>query len=198
MITHLNGSFIEVTPTHAVVECQGVGYQVFISLQTYDHIQSWKQGKLLVHQIIREDAHQLFGFAEEHERDMFRLLIGVSGVGATTARMILSASSVADLQRIILTEDVGSLKRIKGIGAKSAERIIVDLKDKVGKVQAFDAAGTGGGSQTGGAVRQEATLALLALGFTRPAIEKALDRVSKEAEVGEPVEAWIRKALNFL
>lgn len=197
MITHLNGSFVEVTPTHAVVECQGVGYQVFISLQTYDIIQSWKQGKLLVHQIIREDAHQLFGFAEEREREMFRLLIGVSGVGATTARMILSACSVADLQRIILTEDVGSLKRIKGIGAKSAERIIVDLKDKVGKVQAFDAVSVGGG-QIGGAVRQEATLALLALGFTRPVIEKALDRVSKEVEGSEPVEAWIRKALNYL
>ena len=86
MITHLQGSIVEITPTHAVVECQGVGYQVFISLQTYDLIQSWKQGKLLVHQIIREDAHQLYGFAEESEREMFRLLIGVSGVGAATAR----------------------------------------------------------------------------------------------------------------
>jgi Holliday junction DNA helicase RuvA len=196
MINHLNGSFIEVTPTHAVVECQGVGYQVFISLQTYDLIQSWKQGKLLVHQIIREDAHQLYGFAEESERELFRLLIGVSGVGAATARMILSASSVADLQHTILREDVTSLKRIKGIGARSAERIIVDLKDKVGKVVPSDFSGTA--AQIDAPVRQEATLALLALGFTRATIEKALDRVSKESPGNEPVETWIRKALNFL
>jgi Holliday junction DNA helicase RuvA len=196
MINHLNGSFIEVTPTHAVVECQGIGYHVFISLQTYDLIQSWKQGKLLVHPIIREDAHQLYGFAEEGEREMFRLLIGVSGVGAATARMILSASSVTDLQHTIMREDVASLKRIKGIGARSAERIIVDLKDKVGKVVSADLSGMSGHADA--PVRQEATLALLALGFTRATIEKALDRVSKESPGNEPVETWIRKALNFL
>lgn len=196
MINHLNGSFIEVTPTHAVVECQGVGYQVFISLQTYDVIQSWKQGKVLVHQIIREDAQQLYGFAQESEREMFRLLLGVSGVGAATARMILSASSVADLQHTILREDVAALKRIKGIGARSAERIIVDLKDKVGRVVPSELEGSMGAADA--SVRQEATLALLALGFTRAAVEKSLDRVAKESPGNEPVETWIRKALNYL
>jgi Holliday junction DNA helicase RuvA len=196
MINHLNGSFIEVTPTHAVVECQGVGYQVFISLQTYDVIQSWKQGKVLVHQIIREDAQQLYGFAQESEREMFRLLLGVSGVGAATARMILSASSVADLQHTILREDVAALKRIKGIGARSAERIIVDLKDKVGRVVPSELEGSMGAADA--PVRQEATLALLALGFTRAAVEKSLDRVAKESPGNEPVETWIRKALNYL
>ena len=196
MINPLNGSFIEVTPTHAVVECQGVGYQVFISLQTYDVIQSWKQGKVLVHQIIREDAQQLYGFAQESEREMFRLLLGVSGVGAATARMILSASSVADLQHTILREDVAALKRIKGIGARSAERIIVDLKDKVGRVVPSELEGSMGAADA--PVRQEATLALLALGFTRAAVEKSLDRVAKESPGNEPVETWIRKALNYL
>jgi len=196
MINHLNGSIVEITPTHALVECQGVGYQVFISLQTYDLIQSWKQGKLLVHQIIREDAHHLYGFVEESEREMFRLLIGVSGVGAATARMILSASSVAELQQTILGEDVASLKRIKGIGARSAERIIVDLKDKVSRVVPSDQGNPSGVANA--PVRQESMLALLALGFTRSAIEKALDRVAKESPGNEPVETWIRKALNYL
>lgn len=169
MIEYLNGSFVEISPTHVVVDVQGVGYLCSISLQTYDKLQGNASGKILVHQVIREDAHQLYGFAEAGEREMFRLLIGVSGIGAATARMMLSALRTEDLQTAILQEDLGTLKRVKGIGTRSAERILVDLKDKVGKLEgsngsAENALGFGGNI----AVRNEAALALKPLASPAP------------------------------
>lgn len=198
MIEYLNGTFVEISPTHVVVDVQGVGYLCSISLQTYDSLQSKASGKILVHQVIREDAHQLYGFSESSEREMFRLLIGVSGIGAATARMMLSALRTEDLQTAILQEDLGTLKRVKGIGTRSAERILVDLKDKVGKL---DSTSGGAVSQSAGgnaAVRSEAALALQSLGFTRAAIDKALQKAGKEVQLNQPVEDWIRIALKYL
>ncbi len=199
MIEYLNGSFVEISPTHVVVDVQGVGYLCSISLQTYDNLQGKASGKVLVHQVIREDAHQLYGFSESGEREMFRLLIGVSGIGAATARMMLSALRTEDLQTAILQEDLSTLKRVKGIGTRSAERILVDLKDKVGKLEGSSASGDnslGSGGNT--AVRSEAALALQALGFTRAAIDKALQKSGKEVQPDQPVEDWIRIALKYL
>jgi holliday junction DNA helicase RuvA len=198
MIEYLNGAFAEISPTHVVVDVQGVGYLCSISLQTYDHLQGKASGKILVHQVIREDAHQLYGFSEAGEREMFRLLIGVSGIGAATARMMLSALRTQDLQTAILQEDLGTLKRVKGIGTRSAERILVDLKDKVGKLDSSSSGDISPSSGGNTAVRTEAALALQALGFTRVAIDKALLKAGKEVQTDQPVEDWIRIALKYL
>ena len=131
MIEYVKGDLAEITPAYAVVDCNGVGYFLNISLNTFAKLQNEKQAKLFVHESIREDAYVLFGFAEKQERELFALLISVSGVGPNTARMILSSFSVADLQSVIATGNVNLLKAVKGIGAKTAQRIIVDLKDNV-------------------------------------------------------------------
>ena len=131
MIEFIRGNIDDITPTKAVIEANGVGYALNISLNTYTAIQSNKDAKLYVFEVIREDAYTLFGFATHLERDLFELLISVSGVGGQTARMILSAFTPADLANIVQTEDVRSLKSVKGIGPKAAQRIIVDLKDKM-------------------------------------------------------------------
>ena len=133
MIDHLAGKIDKITPTYAVIECNGVGYITHISLHTYSQIKDSTNTKILTHLAIREDAHVLYGFADEHERELFRQLISVSGIGAATARVILSSLNPGEIERAIASGDVITLKRIKGIGAKSAERIIVDLRDKVGK-----------------------------------------------------------------
>jgi len=192
MIDHLKGKLDRVTPTYAVVDCQGVGYLAHISLNTYTRIKDTTQVHLFIHPVIREDAHLLYGFADEHEREVFRMLISVSGVGSATARMILSSLSAQDTEMAILSGDVGALKRIKGIGAKSAERIIIDLKDKVGKGAIHDFHLPIGNQAT------EAAMALQALGFNRAAIDKALQK-AKENQQGEvQVEEMIKQALKFL
>ncbi|MBE2247655.1 MAG: Holliday junction branch migration protein RuvA [Candidatus Competibacteraceae bacterium] len=192
MIDHLKGKLDRVTPTYAVVDCQGVGYLAHISLNTYTRIKDTTQVHLFIHPVIREDAHLLYGFADEHEREVFRMLISVSGVGSATARMILSSLSAQDTEMAILSGDVGALKRIKGIGAKSAERIIIDLKDKVGKGAIHDFLLPIGNQAT------EAAMALQALGFNRAAIDKALQK-AKENQQGEvQVEEMIKQALKFL
>ena len=131
MIDYVKGLLAELTPTYAVVEAAGVGYELNISLPTYSSLEGKENVKLLVHEVIREDAHVLFGFLEERERAMFRLLIGVSGVGANTARVILSSIPVAELELVIMSGDHSRLKNVKGIGIKTAQRVIVDLKDKI-------------------------------------------------------------------
>ena len=131
MIEYIRGIVDEVTPTQAVIEASGVGYALSISLNTYTAIQNKKEARLFVYEVIREDAYLLFGFATRIERDLFALLLSVSGVGGQTARMILSAFTPADLANIVQTEDARSLKSVKGIGPKAAQRIIVELKDKM-------------------------------------------------------------------
>ncbi len=134
MIAQINGELVEKTPTYVVIDCNGVGYELKISLNTFSQIGEVERCKLYTHFVVREDAQLLYGFKETSERELFRLLISVSGVGSATAMMILSSLSPNETKGAILTGDVNALKSVKGIGAKSAERIIIDLRDKIGKI----------------------------------------------------------------
>ncbi len=194
MFAYLNGIVSELNPTIVVIECAGVGYQVHISLQTYGILKQGEQVKLLVHQIVREDAHLLFGFSSEEERRVFRYLISVNGVGANTALLILSSMSISELISGIAQSDENLLKRIKGIGAKTAQRLIVELKDKVLKEpSAFDKVGSSYNT-----TRQEALSALVVLGFSKPNAEKALDKIIQRSGNHHRVEDLIREALKIL
>jgi Holliday junction DNA helicase RuvA len=193
MIEYIKGELSELTPTYAVIDCGGVGYLLNISVPTYSALDGAKSAKLLVHEAIREDAHVLYGFVNEQERSLFRLLIGVSGVGANTARMILSSIAAPQLEQIIMTGDHSVLKKVKGIGSKTAERIIVDLKDKikpsdstllqqqVSKSEDFD----------------EALAAMVMLGFPRQAAHKVLTKLYN-ANPTLKVEDAIKKALTMM
>lgn len=193
MINHLSGRLIEVSPAHAVIECNGVGYYCHITLNTFSQLGGKDHVVLKTHLAIREDAHTLFGFIDEQERSMFRLLISVSGVGASTGRMILSALSPGEVAAAITGEDVNLLKSIKGIGAKSAQRIIVDLKDKVEKTGV--SVDISGGS--GNTIKNEALSALVVLGFDKKASEKALDKVMSE-NAGMGLDEVIKQTLKRL
>lgn len=193
MIEYIKGSVAELTPTYIVVEASGVGYQLNISLNCYSQLEGVKQVKMLAHEIIREDAHLLYGFLEERERELFRQLIGVSGVGANTARMILSAIPASELGSVIATGNLARLKSVKGIGTKTAQRIIVDLKDKINVgddallVQSIDTS----------EVQEEAMAALVMLGFTRQQSTKALKKIF-ESEPDIKVENAIKQALAMM
>ncbi|MBQ9591368.1 MAG: Holliday junction branch migration protein RuvA [Paludibacteraceae bacterium] len=177
MIDFIKGALAELTPTTAVIECGGVGYEVNIALTTYAELSDKQETKLYIYEVIREDTHQLYGFPTKDERALFLQLVSVSGVGANTARVILSSYSAAELQNIIVSGDSGLLKSIKGIGAKTAERIIVDLKDKVGKLEIAEAEKV---AIVDNGARQEATAALVMLGYPQSASQKAVDRAMKE------------------
>jgi len=193
MIDYIKGTIAQVTPTFLTIETCGVGYFVNISLNTFTRLDGKNEYKLLVHEVIREDSHQLFGFADKEERDIFRLLISVTGVGAATARMMLSSLNPAEVEKAVIGSDVNTLKSVKGIGLKTAQRIIVDLKDKVGKQ-----AGTGEiFAFTDNTKREEALSALVMLGFARSAVLKALDKIVRE-EKNLTVEEMIKKALKNL
>ncbi|HHZ96274.1 MAG TPA: Holliday junction branch migration protein RuvA [Flavobacteriales bacterium] len=197
MIYHLNGRLIEKHPTHVVIECGGVGYLVSISLTTFEALSDDESIFLNIHMVVREDAQTLFGFATVEERRMFLLLIGVSGVGANTARLILSAMDPATTTSVIAAGDADSMKQVKGIGAKTAQRIIIDLQDKVG-------AETGGGggiseiSSPHNTVRVEALGALATLGFDKNRVEKVLDKILDKADSDITLEALIKQALKGL
>jgi len=193
MIDYIRGKLTEVTPTFIVIDNEGIGYHVSISLSTFTRLEGKDECKILVHEIIREDSYQLFGFADKEERDIFRLLISVTGVGASTARMMLSSLSYDEIEKAILGSDVNTLKSVKGIGLKTAQRIIVDLKDKLGKQ-------TGTGeifAFTNNTKREEALSALVMLGFGRSAVLKVLDRIIRE-EKNLTVEDMIKRALKSL
>ena len=193
MYEFIKGELSEINPAYAVVEAGGVGYSVKISLNTYSQINTQKNIKILIHQIVREDAHLLFGFAENSERELFRSLISVNGVGANTAIMMLSSLSPDEIVSAISTDNVNTLKSIKGIGAKTAQRIIIDLKDKLGKF-----ADTGQIlTQTDNTIRNESLSALVMLGFVKKDAEKALDKILKE-NPGLTVESVIKHALKRL
>ncbi len=193
MIEHIKGKITSLTPTYAVVETGGLGYFVNISLSTFSKLENMEECSLLIHEVIREDAHLLFGFGNAEERYIFRLLISVSGVGANTARMMLSSVEAQGIQQAILQSDVNLLKGIKGIGAKTAQRIIVDLKDKVGK--SADAGEIF--AEQGNTIREEAFTALVMLGFPKNSVNKVLDRLLRE-ERDLTVEQLIKKALKIL
>ncbi|MBR6539021.1 MAG: Holliday junction branch migration protein RuvA, partial [Bacteroides sp.] len=181
MIEYVRGELAELTPALAVIDCNGVGYAANISLNTYAAIQGKKACKLYIYEAIREDAHVLFGFADKQERELFLLLISVSGIGGNTARMILSALSPSELVNVISNENANLLKSVKGIGLKTAQRIIVELKDKL-KTGAV-AASAGVSSLTSPAnaqIQDEAVSALTMLGFPQAASQKVVLAILKE------------------
>ena len=194
MFEYLKGSIAELTPAYVVVECAGVGYYINISLQTFSSLEGKSDVHIYLHQVVREDAHLLYGFASKEEREFFRLLISVSGVGANTARVILSSMSTAEIQKAIMQENTNALKQIKGIGLKTAQRIIVDLKDKISGV---DAGSIEIISSVNNTTRQEALSALVMLGFAKAAADKVLDQIIK-SEGNLPVEGLIKSALKRL
>lgn len=201
MIEYIKGELTEVTPTYAVIECCGVGYNLSISLNTYATIQEKSECKLFVHEAIREDAHQLFGFATKVERQLFTLLISVSGIGGSTASLILSSLSPRELADVIATENVNVLKSVKGIGAKTAQRVIVDLKDKVLQIEGLDQGAPGNTplkpASRNSQVQEEAFQALVMLGFAGPQSSKVVKAILEETPEAS-VEQVIKTALKRL
>lgn len=200
MIEYIKGEIAELSPATAVIDCNGLGYAVNISLNTYSAIQGKSSCKLYIYEAIREDAYVLYGFVDKQERELFLLLISVSGIGGNTARMILSALSPAELVNVISTENANMLKTVKGIGLKTAQRVIVDLKDKI-KTGAV-AAATGGATgillpAMNAEVQEEAVAALTMLGFAAAPSQKVVLAILKE-EPDAPVEKVIKLALKRL
>ncbi|HNU49203.1 MAG TPA: Holliday junction branch migration protein RuvA [Bacteroidia bacterium] len=194
MYDYISGKITHATATYLVVEANGVGYQLQVSLQTYSKLKDAQSAKVYTHLSIKEDAHLLFGFADEDERQLFRHLISVSGVGPGTARVMLSSLSTSELQSAITTGNVAVIKKIKGIGDKTAQRIVIDLKDKLGK------AGTAAPVllTQGNTIKEEALSALLTLGFNRNVAEKELTKVLSGSGEVQSVEVLLREALKNL
>lgn len=193
MIDYIKGSIAELTPTYAVIDCSGIGYEVNISLIDYSAMTDMQSAKLYVHESIREDAHVLFGFLTRQSRQLFRLLIGVSGVGPNTARLILSAYNTEQLEVAIASGDEHILKSVKGIGGKTAQRIIVDLKDKIKP----EAESLNINVQSAGENYDDALAALMMLGFNRVQSQKALKKLFT-ANSALATEDAIKQALAML
>ena len=174
MIEYITGEVTDLTPATAVVECMGIGYLLNISLNTYSCLSKGQATRLYVYEAIREDAYQLYGFYDRHERELFILLISVSGVGPNTARMILSSLNPSELEQAIVSENLNLLKSVKGIGAKTAQRVIVDLKDKI-----------------------KAVAALVMLGFSQPQSQKTVQKLLRDTP-SMRVEEVIKQALKML
>ncbi len=199
MIEFLSGNIAELTPTYAVIECNGVGYIASISLNTFSALEGQQKAKIFIHEAIREDAYQLFGFATTSEREVFRLLTSVSGVGAATARVIVSAMSPAELQNAITSGDTRTLKGVKGIGLKTAERIIVELKDKISKLGIAPDGATTAAQPLAAAngVKDEALQALEVLGYNKAQAAKAIDKILAD-NPDLKVEGVVRAAFRLL
>lgn len=195
MIDYIKGKIIELTPTYTVVECCGIGYMIQISLQTFSATENKSDITIYIHHYLREDDEQFYGFASKDERELFRLLIGVSGIGVATAQMMLSSMSSDEIRNAIISEDINRIKSIKGIGLKTAQRLILELKDKIVK---------GGGADSpvifqsaNSAIVEEATTALVLLGFTKANVNKAVSAVLKETP-DATIEQIIKLALKKL
>jgi len=193
MITHLQGKLVEKNPTHLVIDCQGVGYEVHISLHTFGQIPDQENVRVYTHLQIREDAHQIFGFFTSQERTLFRLLIGVSGIGASTARSMLSSMEPTQIQQAVIQEDLNTIKSIKGIGLKTAQRLILELKDKISRSDL----GAEIPAVLNNTSKEETLSALEVLGYTRKASEKIVDQLI-HASPDSSVEQLIKGALNKL
>ena len=193
MITHIQGKLVEKNPTDVVIDCHGVGYLLNISLHTYSQIPDQENLKLYTHLQVREDSHTLFGFSSLAEREIFRLLISVSGIGASTARTMLSSLTPKQVREGIATEDVGLIQSIKGIGAKTAQRVILDLKDKILKVYDIDELSVAKSNTN----KDEALSALEVLGFNKKQSEKVVDKITAN-QPDASVEAIIKEALKNL
>lgn len=196
MIAYLKGEITFKNPTFIIVETGGVGYMVHISLYTYSQIEKSEHVKILTHQHIKEDSHTLYGFADEQERSLFRHLISVSGIGPGTAQIILSAMNPGDIRAAIIGERDDAFRSVKGIGPKTAKRIILDLKDKLSKDGGEMPAGSFLPSDN--TIREEALSALVALGFNKIAVQKALNQILKEQPAVGKVEELIKLALREL
>lgn len=194
MIDYIKGRTVELTPTDMVVECYGIGYRILISLQTYEGFNGKDDVTVYIHHYLREDEELYYGFSTKDERELFRLLIGVSGIGASTARMMLSSLTAEEIRNAIIAEDINKIKSIKGIGLKSAQRLILELKDKVVKGAGAD---TSLFQNATNSTVEEAATALVMLGFTKPNVNKALTSVTKE-KPGASVEELIKLALKKL
>ena len=195
MIDYIKGEITSLTPTEVILETYGIGYRILISLQTYEDLNSKKDATVYIHHYLREDEELYYGFASRDERELFRLLISVSGIGASTARMMLSSMSSEEIRNAIIAEDINKIKSIKGIGMKSAQRLILELKDKVVK---------GGGSDTpalfssaSNSHTDEAVTALVMLGFTKANVTKAVTAVLKE-NTAASLEDIIKQSLKRL
>ena len=193
MYEYIQGRIAELTPAYVVIDNGGIGYMILISLNTYTALSGKERAIIFLHHIVREDAQLFYGFASKNEREVFRLLLTVSGVGPNTARMILSSLSASELRDAVLSGNVGLIKGVKGVGLKTAERVIVDLKDKIGKTEAntdflFRESNTN---------REEALSALVALGFQKNLVEKLLDKLLKEDPTMK-VEDMVKKALKSI
>ncbi|WP_293709604.1 Holliday junction branch migration protein RuvA [uncultured Parabacteroides sp.] len=196
MIEYIKGDIVELTPTQMIIECSGIGYQLNISLTTYSAFNGKPSGKIYVYEVIREDAHLLFGFALKAERELFLLLTSVSGVGPNTARMILSSLPPSELIQVIATKNETALTSVKGIGQKTAQRILVDLKNKV-KVGDMVVGETAAPVPGHSAVAEEAVAALVMLGFQKAASQKAVSSILKSSPM-LAVEQVIKSALRML
>ena len=194
MIDYIKGEIAELTPTTAVIDCNGVGYELNISLLDYSRLQQSEAAKLYVHESIREDAHVLFGFIEKRSRELFRLLIGVSGVGPNTARLILSSLTAVQLESCIASGDEKMLKAVKGIGGKTAQRIIVDLKDKI---KVGEGTFISNVATSASEVFEDSVAALVMLGFTAQQSRKFLGKLF-EANPSLTTENAIKQALKMM
>lgn len=195
MIDYIKGNITELTPTEVILECYGIGYRILISLQTYEGLNGKSDAKVYIHHYIREDEELYYGFFTKDERELFRLLISVSGIGASTARMMLSSLTAEEIRNAILAEDLNKIKSIKGIGTKSAQRLILELKDKVSKGEGAESNVLFSPSSNPAA--DEATTALVMLGFTKANVNKAVSSVIKE-KPGASLEEIIKLSLKRL
>lgn len=193
MITHLQGRLVEKNPTDVVVDCNGVGYFINISLHTFSELPSNENVKLFTHLLIREDSHTLYGFSSVVEREIFRLLISVSGVGASIARTMLSSLAPEQVMEAIAQNDITTIQSVKGIGAKTAQRVVLDLKDKILKVYGLSSISAGASNTN----KNEALSALETLGFVRKQSEKVVDAIVKENPQAS-IEMIIKQALKKL
>ena len=193
MITHIQGRLVEKNPTDVVIDCNGVGYFINISLHTFSELPTSENVKLFTHLLIRDDAHTLYGFSSVAEREIFRLLISVSGVGASTARTMLSSLAPEQVLDAIAQNNIVTIQSVKGIGSKTAQRVVLDLKDKILKVYGLSSISTG----TSNTNKNEALSALETLGFVRKQSEKVVDAIVKENPQAS-VEMIIKQALKNL
>ncbi len=195
MISYVKGAITFKSPTHVVVEAGGIGYHINISLNTYAQIEKLESVKILTHLHVKEDSHTLFGFAEEAERSLFILLLSVSGIGPNTARVLLSSMTAQEARTAIISEDVLAFKKVKGVGPKTAKRIILDLKDKILKDSGESPIALSVQDNT---IRQEALSALVALGFSKIHVQKALNKILSENSDIKSVEELIKLSLKQL
>lgn len=195
MIDYLKGKIEEISPTELVLENNGIGYSVLISLQTYESLKEKSEAKVYIHYQVREDDREFYGFATKDERELFKLLIGVNSVGVATARMMLSSMSSEEVRSAILSEDLAKIKSVKGVGLKTAQKIIIELKDKIVKGEGSSVETLPGMGRNEDV--EEATRALIMLGFTKQAVSKAIQKVLKENGASS-VEELIKAALKLV